>query len=110
MNCIFAVTSKDFFFWSGSFGAPHRVLVVAGANKVAGTCRLKQDPDFADASNINFIRLTDYLAGIELAMQLQYWSDTAPLIEFVNEQGMMAKEDMLSKKCILFARYISFKY
>lgn len=43
-------------------------------------------------------------------MQLQYWSDTAPLIEFVNEQGMMAKEDMLSKKCILFARYISFKY
>ena len=81
-----------------------------GASKVAGTCRLKQDPDFTDTSNINFTILTDYLIGIELAIQLQYWSDTVSLIEFVNQQGMMAKEDMISKICILFARYISFKY
>lgn len=70
------------------------ILVVAGANKVAGTCRSKQDPDFTDTSNINFIILTDYLIGIELAIQLQYWSDTVALIEFVIEQGMMIKEDM----------------
>jgi hypothetical protein len=36
------VTSKDFFFWSGSFAAPPTAAVKA--NKVADICRLKKDP------------------------------------------------------------------